>query len=728
MKLIAVIALSAAPLLTPVEDPAAEIAATPASLEVQKRDGYVRLIIATPEAIAIDAEIDDGLLKLDYAQPIEGDLSLPVSVAPGVFFAALHPDRTDVLQFRVAPTARLHVSHSENISAFDIVPDTFSGSPPDILSYRALQKKRVERFFSARTPSVKPKPLNSLQIAHNLFHINPISYSSEPQYTDQRDISSKLQNLRAQSASDGFAALEERLIAAIGASAIDTETQSRAELVFFYFAHGLYPEVIREIDEITPSSRRGGLLLIEAAAASHMERWSDVISILGRSEMRYEPAMRAWRGLAEYKRGAYQAAAELFQDDTADVVPFRDFATDYFLARADLAQRRDETSLAQDMLARLHGRMLDDRQRDERRLIEGRLASRKGDQNIARQIFDDLRKRAEAPVSLSAELALLDMDLSSGAVMPEDALRKARDLGLQWRGGAFERDLLLFEAMTAAMNRDIRREIGARRQLVQSYPNSDAANDAISGIRKLLSAIFDDRQISPVDAAEIFYRNVDMAPPGAVGDALIRDAASTLISLDLLDEAAELLRHQVYYRLRGVQRTRVAATLAKVYLSANDPGAALNVLDMTVLTRLPDELEQERQLLRARANVMVGNTEEALDLLNDLSGTQAAVLRGDIYWSTSQYQAAGAVFVEAFNTAGAEELSAETALRGAASLALAGDREALTEFAAEASSQIDDERLARLLETLSNAHKEQALGDFVGAFDQYFHPDAAPGG
>ena len=61
---------------------------------------------------------------------------------------------------------------------------------------------------------------------------------------------------------------------------------------------------------------------------------------------------------------------------------------------------------------------------------------------------------------------------------------------------------------------------------------------------------------------------------------MIRRLADRLASIDLLDQAAELLQYQVDKRLEGAARAQVAARLAMVYLTARTPD--------NIVVNLPD--------------------------------------------------------------------------------------------------------------------------------------------
>src|SRR5690606_10598268 len=100
----------------------------------------------------------------------------------------------------------------------------------------------------------------------------------------------------------------------------------------------------------------------------------------------------------------------------------------------------------------------------------------------------------------------------------------------------------------------------------------------------------------------------------------------------LLNRAAELLEHQITYRLRGEDRARAGARLAVVYLLDRNPDSALKSLRATNAAGLSPAVAQERRLVEARALGDLDRFPEALNLLGQDQSPQAMGLRADLHW------------------------------------------------------------------------------------------------
>ncbi len=134
----------------------------------------------------------------------------------------------------------------------------------------------------------------------------------------------------------------------------------------------------------------------------------------------------------------------------------------------------------------------------------------------------------------------------------------------------------------------------------------------------------------PIEALSLFYDFRELTPIGRRGDEMIRRLADRLVAVDLLDQAAELLQHQVEHRLQGAARAQVATRLAIVHLLNRKPERALQVLKSTRLSDLSNEVRNQRLMLEARAMSDVGRHGLAVDIAQNLKGPEAARLRSDI--------------------------------------------------------------------------------------------------
>ena len=118
---------------------------------------------------------------------------------------------------------------------------------------------------------------------------------------------------------------------------------------------------------------------------------------------------------------------------------------------------------------------------------------------------------------------------------------------------------------------------------------------------------------------------------------MIRRLADRLVGVDLLDQAAELLQHQVDHRLQGAARAQVATRLAVIYLMNRRADKALATLRATRSADLTNELRNQRLLLEARALSDMERHDLALEIIAHVPGPEAIRLRSDILWAARRW-------------------------------------------------------------------------------------------
>lgn len=125
---------------------------------------------------------------------------------------------------------------------------------------------------------------------------------------------------------------------------------------------------------------------------------------------------------------------------------------------------------------------------------------------------------------------------------------------------------------------------------------------------------------------------------------MIRRLSDTLISVDLLDQAAEILAHQVEKRLKGAARAQVATKLAMVHMFRRQPQKALRAIRRTRQAVLPKRIVRRRSLMEARALAELGRHELAISVLANLEGDDVERARAAALWRGKDWQNAGEAY------------------------------------------------------------------------------------
>ena len=442
-----------------------------------------------------------------------------------------------------------------------------------------------------------------------------------------------------------FVRNEQALLVRLSRATPAERRQARWDLARFYVAHGAAAdaigplELMREVDADLEKS--APWLAVHAVALFDLGRARQALSELLDPSLDAEPEMWLWRGLAAEAAGRNADALVYFeQGGEALAGAPRDFAirTQFAIARAALAESNiDVAARAIDALqsyplAAERGLAVD--------YLYGRLAEARGDLGTARARFEDAAGALDRSLSAHARFDLVKLELRENNISPAEAIAMLERLRFAWRGDEFEQEVLDFLARLYVAQKKYREGLETYRQAAIIAADTPRGREIARKMSDIFTRLYLEGAadgMSPVMALALFYDFRELTPLGAEGDRMIRRLVDRLVAVDLLDRAAELLQHQVSYRLEGAAQAIVAVRLAKIYLLDNKPDKALGILRATRQALLPPDVSNERRLVEARALVELKRNEEALALIEDERSREADMLRADAYWESQDW-------------------------------------------------------------------------------------------
>jgi tetratricopeptide (TPR) repeat protein len=210
-----------------------------------------------------------------------------------------------------------------------------------------------------------------------------------------------------------------------------------------------------------------------------------------------------------------------------------------------------------------------------------------------------------------------------------------------WRGDETEAEALQLLAQLYIEDGRYRDAFNLMRIALRAHPNSDLTRRIQDNAATAFDNLFlggKGDSLPAIDALSLFYDFRELTPIGRRGDEMIRRLADRLMAVDLLDQSAELLQHQVDHRLQGAARAQVAIRLAVIHLLNRKPERALQALKSTRLSDLSRDIRNQRLMLEARALSDVGRHGLAVDVAQNIAGPEAARLRSDILWAAKRYR------------------------------------------------------------------------------------------
>ena len=290
---------------------------------------------------------------------------------------------------------------------------------------------------------------------------------------------------------------------------------------------------------------------------------------------------------------------------------------------------------------------------------------------------------------MRAELALIDLGVSTDSLTSAQAADRLEALRFAWRGDDLEVDILHRLGQFYISAKNIKAGLASMAQAITLYPTSPM----VSQIHTEMETIFRDtfmgdlgKKLTPFDYLTIYQQYRDLIPAGKEGDTVIRNLSERLIAIDLLDQADGLLEDLVKSRLQGVDKNRTALRLAGIRLLDHKPNESLAALDLIGADALSADMQNERLLLHVRALSELHRDVEADALLKDNTSQGAKMLRANTAMRAKNWDEAAKTLMELIGAPPAKDtaLSADQAgwlLNAAIAYAVSGDQAGLDKLA-----------------------------------------------
>lgn len=473
--------------------------------------------------------------------------------------------------------------------------------------------------------------------------LSPVDISAERAPTAVRPIFSPEGWRKGQS--DNFMARQAELMTAISAVEPALRSLPRLDLAQFYMSRAMYHEAkaVTELMLSDPLNKEeSGALIMHAIASILIGRPAQGLKDLANPVIGNSHDSQLWKALAYARQGKWADAREKFKN------------VEFAIASLPLDIQRIVTMDAMRASLEVKDYAGASKRRSELEVVgvspeaapgfavlRGRLAEALGHDKDALDDYRFAAASADRPAAAEAKQLEVALRQKRDEISKEDALRELETLSMTWRGDAIEVKTLQMLSQMFAENGRYRDALTAARTATRLQPNAEASRQAQDLASDLFTKIFlgpKGDELPPVEALGMFYEFRELTPIGRRGDELIRRLADRLASIDLLDQAAELLQYQVDHRLEGAARAQVAARLSMIYLANRKPDMAITALRASRISDLSGELRQQRLLLEARAQSDVGRHDLALDIVSNVSGREVLRLRSDIFWAARRWR------------------------------------------------------------------------------------------
>jgi len=466
--------------------------------------------------------------------------------------------------------------------------------------------------------------------------------------------------------------------------------EARFNLARFYFNERMATEAKAVLDVALGDQPGGDDVtgsILRAVSEILIDRPGEAIKELSAPRIGNQQDAGLWRGVAFARDGKWKEARERFKDfDVAmATLPLElqrlamkealraAIEVQDYTGAARLINEFETVGVPQDMKPAID-------------VLRGRIAEGLGRKDDALKDYRSAVASTDRKAAAQGRLREIELEFSSGDMSRKDVIGALETLTTVWRGDETETEGLRLLAHLYTLDGRYRDAFHVMKAALLAHPNSDTTRK----IQDEAAATFDALYLQgkgdampPIEALGLFYDYRELTPIGRRGDEMIRKLADRLVSVDLLDQAAELLQHQVDHRLQGAARAQVAGKLATIYLMNRKPERALAALQKTRSADLANELRDHRLLLEARALSELGRHELALELITNMQTREATRLRADILWAGKHWREAAEqielLYGERWKQfAPLDETERSDILRAAIGYALSGESISLT--------------------------------------------------
>ncbi|MDP4708745.1 MAG: hypothetical protein NWS20_01905 [Rickettsiaceae bacterium] len=301
--------------------------------------------------------------------------------------------------------------------------------------------------------------------------------------------------------------------------------------------------------------------------------------------------------------------------------------------------------------------------------------------NLAKQYYRDLTYQdLDMFNKVRAAFELVKVRFAEEEISISEAIDTLEGLRYSWRGDQLEYEILMQLANYYRENKDIMNALRTY-QYIQSAFNNKVSNFYITSE---MARIFNDvflpggfgEEMDDFTVVALFYEFKELNPIGEQGDDVIISIAQRLVRLDLLGNAADLLRHQINYRLKGEKRVVNADNLAIILMMDKKPSEAIFVLDDTDKDNFNFNEHQYRVRLRAKALIQMEKYKEALHYIKDDMSEDAEIIRREAIFQAKDWKTyanlVGSFLEDTISQVGSDPAAAQDILRLAISYYMLG--------------------------------------------------------
>ncbi len=243
-------------------------------------------------------------------------------------------------------------------------------------------------------------------------------------------------------------------------------------------------------------------------------------------------------------------------------------------------------------------------------------------------------------VKTRAEYALIAERYARQELSDDETIDKLERLNLRWRGDVLELNALKLLSSIYDKKKDWPNALRVWKAMNDGFPNTVEAVAASRNMDDAFRAMFDRDEVGSMNTLDqlfLFHEYRELLTDDDIGDRISEKLVQKMLTLDLLDEATDLLDKRMRNRFERDVRSKAGAQLAKLFLMNKQPLKALYALQDSVYGQNAPELNRERNKLAVQAMIGMKRYDDALELIGSDKSADSEILRSEVYWQKKNW-------------------------------------------------------------------------------------------
>lgn len=466
----------------------------------------------------------------------------------------------------------------------------------------------------------------------------------------------------------------------------DEKNAQMMKLALLYFANNFGQEtlgMLRLIETDSPDmAKNPNFIALRGAASAMAGHYDEAIADLSHPAIQQHGEVNLWVGYAAAATEQWRMANRAFPPDNYLLLQYpENIAAPFTIYMAESALRLGKAERATALLASLDTMEggFDPHYAAAIQYLKGEAARQMGNAQEAIRLWRPVAFGLDRLYHTKASLAMATLRYQEKIIPAKTAIDELDSLRFAWRGDGLEIQVLQSLGRVKIADRQY---LSGLEDMKTAALLADNLRDDSQPIKDEMAAVFTDlfvkggaKDVPPLEAVSIYNGFSSYMPDGEQGAIATLNFADSLITMDLLGQAAKLLEAQ----LQGgeIPQARIAPTynkLAAVYLLDSLPEKALSTL-ANAPADAPAQLLEERNLLRARAMSQLNRPDDAIAALAASTSVDAKKLKADVLWRARKWKEAAATLEGMLPEAdkGLTEADAQLVINTAVGYKLAGD-------------------------------------------------------